>query len=75
MTAIGSVPGCILFDKLWQFDRSDRTQVEIDTGAVPYRPAAGRPGVEFIPLFCDSREEAQRERSIRAKGPAFESLR
>ena len=62
MTAIGSVPGCILFVKLWQFDRSDRTQVEIDTGAKPYRPTAGRPGVEFIPLFSDSREEVRLER-------------
>ena len=58
----GSVPGCILFVKLWQFDLSDRTQVEIDTGAKPCRPTAGRPGVEFIPLFSDSREEVRLER-------------
>ena len=58
----GSVPGCILCVKLWQFDLSDRTQVEIDTGAMPYRPAAGRPGVELIPLFSDSREEVRLER-------------
>jgi quercetin dioxygenase-like cupin family protein len=58
----GSVPGCILFVKLWQFDLSDRTQVEINTGQMPYRPATGRPGVELIPLFCDSREEVCLER-------------
>ena len=58
----GSVPGCILFVKLWQFDRSDRVQVRIDTGGKPYRPATGRPGVELIPLFCDSREEVRLER-------------
>ena len=58
----GSVPGCILFVKLWQFDLSDRTQVESNTGQMPYRPATGRPGVELIPLFCDSREEVCLER-------------
>ena len=58
----GSVTGCILFVKLWQFDLSDRMQVAIDTGAMPYRPADGRPGVEFIPLFCISREEVHLER-------------
>jgi len=58
----GSVPGCILFVKLWQFDLSDRTQVEIDTRTMSYRPATGRPGVEFIPLFCDTREEVSLER-------------
>jgi len=31
----GSVPGCILFVKLWQFDLSDRTQV-----AISMRPAS-----------------------------------
>jgi quercetin dioxygenase-like cupin family protein len=58
----GSVPGCILFVKLWQFDLSDRTQVEINTGQMPYRPPTDRPGVELIPLFCDSREEVCLER-------------
>src|SRR5882672_7264208 len=45
----GSEPGCILFVKLWQFDPADRTQVRIDTGTMPYRPATGRPGGELIP--------------------------
>jgi hypothetical protein len=58
----GSAPGCILFVKLWQFDLSDRTQVGIDTGQMPYRPATDRPGVEVIPLFCDSREKVCLER-------------
>ena len=58
----GSMPGCILFVKLWQFNLSDRTQVGINTGPMPYRPATGRPGVELIPLFCDSREEIRLER-------------
>ena len=58
----GSVPGCILFVKLWQFDLSDRTQIGLDTGQMPYRPATDRPGVEHIPLFSDSREEVRLER-------------
>jgi len=58
----GSVPGCILFVKLWQFDLSDRTQVEIDTGTMSYRPATGRPGIELAPLFRDNREEVRLER-------------
>jgi hypothetical protein len=58
----GSVPGCILLVKLWQFDLSDRTQVGIDTGQMSYRPATDRPEVELISLFCDSREEVCLER-------------
>ena len=58
----GSVPGCILFVKLWQFDLSDRTQIGLDTGQMPYRPATDRPGVEHIPLFSDCREEVRLER-------------
>jgi hypothetical protein len=58
----GSAPGCILFVKLWQFDLSDRTPVRIDTGRVVYQPAIGRPGVEFVPLFSDCREEVRLER-------------
>jgi len=58
----GSVPGCVLFVKLWQFDLSDRTEVMINTRSMPYRLATGRPGVELIPLFCDSREEVRLER-------------
>lgn len=58
----GSAPGCTLFVKLWQFDPADRTQVRIDTGTMRYQPAIGRPGVEFIPLFCDGREDVRLER-------------
>jgi len=59
--APGSVPGCILFVKLWQFDPSDRTQVRVNTDAMPYQPAPNRPGVAVIPLFCDGREEVRLE--------------
>src|SRR5271156_1611879 len=56
-----SAQGCILFVKLWQFDPADRTQVRLNTGTMPYQPAAGRPGVEVIPLFADSREDVRLE--------------
>jgi anti-sigma factor ChrR (cupin superfamily) len=58
----GSAQGCILFVKLWQFNPSDRTQVRLNTGTIPYQPAIGRPGVEVIPLFSDSREDVRLER-------------
>lgn len=57
----GSTPGCILFVKLWQFDPSDRNHVVISTAASAYR-AADRPGIELLPLFCDSREDVRLER-------------
>ena len=58
----GSAPGCVLFVKLWQFDREDRRQIWLDTAAMPYAPAPGRPGVELMPLFLDSREDVRLER-------------
>jgi hypothetical protein len=58
----GSAPGCVLFVKLWQFDLTDRTHVRIETGTMPYCPASNRPGVELMPLFCDSREKVRLER-------------
>jgi len=58
----GSAPGCVLFVKLWQFDLEDRKQIRLDTGAMPYMPAPGRPGVELMPLFADSRENVRLER-------------
>ena len=58
----GSVPGCTIFVKLWQFDPSDRTEVRLDTGARAFEPVAGRPGVEVMPLFRDGREIVQLER-------------
>ena len=58
----GSAPGCTLFVKLWQFDLEDRTQVRIDAGSSAWTSASGRPGVEFIPLFSDSREDVRLER-------------
>jgi len=58
----GSAPGCVIFVKLWQFEPNDRTQVRLDTSAIPFAAAAGRPGVEIKPLFHDAREDVRIER-------------
>jgi quercetin dioxygenase-like cupin family protein len=58
----GSEPGCTIFVKLWQFDPDDRTQLRIDTSAVPFVPAPGFPGIELAPLFEDSSERVRLER-------------
>jgi len=57
-----SAPGCVIFVKLWQFDAADRTQIRLDTDAVPFAPAVGRPGVEAKPLFQGGREDVRIER-------------
>jgi hypothetical protein len=58
----GSARGCTLFVKLWQFDLEDRTEVRIDTGRAAWSSVPGRPGVELLPLFRDSREDVRLER-------------
>jgi ChrR Cupin-like domain len=58
----GSKAGCIIFVKLWQFDPHDRTQVKIDTEAMPFGSRPDRPGVELMPLFKDAHEEVRLER-------------
>src|SRR5271166_4467899 len=58
----GTVQGAVILVKLWQFDPADRTQVRLNTGTMPYQPATGRPGVEVISLFSDSREDVRLER-------------
>jgi hypothetical protein len=68
----GSAPGCTIFVKLWQFDDDDRTEVRIDTGACRFAPASGRPGVESMPLFRDSREDVRLERWAPHAGVAFD---
>ncbi|MGZ7212508.1 cupin domain-containing protein, partial [Streptococcus pyogenes] len=52
----GSVPGCTIFVKLWQFDLSDRTQVRTDMNALDLLPSSDRPGVAAALLFEDQRE-------------------
>jgi anti-sigma factor ChrR (cupin superfamily) len=57
----GSVAGCTIFVKLWQFDPADRTEVVIDTAKRSFT-ASNRPGVEIMPLFEDKAENVRLER-------------
>jgi anti-sigma factor ChrR (cupin superfamily) len=57
-----SKPGCVLLVKLWQFDMSDRTQVQIDTRDRVFVPVANRDGVTALELFQDSHEIVRLER-------------
>ena len=58
----GSVPGCTIFVKLWQFDLADRTHVRIDSNKMKFVTDATRPGIEVLPLFHDRREDVSLER-------------
>jgi uncharacterized protein len=58
----GSVSGCIILVKLWQFDPDDRTQITINTGKQPYIADLTRRGVSILSLFSDDRETVQLER-------------
>ena len=57
----GSVPGCTIFVKLWQFDPADRTHVRTDMNKLDLERSAARPGVSIAPLFEDLRETVQLE--------------
>src|SRR6266849_3168750 len=58
----GSLPGCTIFVKLWQFDLADRTHVRIDSNKMRFVADAARPGVEVLPLFHDQHEDVSLER-------------
>jgi ChrR Cupin-like domain len=58
----GSVSGCIILVKLWQFDPDDRTQVAIDTTKQPYITDLTRNGVSTLSLFEDDRETVRLEK-------------
>lgn len=57
----GSANGCMIFVKLWQFDKDDRTPVMIDMNKMGSVQAVGRDGVTVMPLFKDQRETVQLE--------------
>jgi hypothetical protein len=57
----GSVPGCTIFVKLWQFDPDDRTHVRLDTAGMTYGSSPERAGVGLMPLFQDARESVRLE--------------
>jgi ChrR Cupin-like domain len=58
----GSVSGCIILVKLWQFDPDDRTQVTLNTMQQQYIADSTRRGVSLLPLFADDRETVRLER-------------
>lgn len=58
----GSLQGCTIFVKLWQFDPDDRTNLRLDTTAMSYRADPARGAVEVMPLFQDGRESVRLER-------------
>jgi hypothetical protein len=58
----GSLPGCTIFVKLWQFDPADRTSLRLDTATMSYVSDRARAGVELMPLFQDARERVRLER-------------
>ena len=58
----GSEPGCTIFVKLWQFDPDDRTELRVDSPALAFVPAPGRPGVELASLFGNACERVRLER-------------
>lgn len=53
--------GCMIFVKLWQFDRDDRTNVKIDMGKMQSVRSFDRPCVAITPLFQDDYETVQME--------------
>lgn len=56
-----SETGCTIFVKLWQFDPGDRTEIRLDSFALPFVAVAGRPGVQSKFLFADGREDVRLE--------------
>lgn len=58
----GSIPGCEIFVKLWQFDAADRTHVRLQYNKMGILPDTARPGVEVTPLYEDQRETVQLEK-------------
>lgn len=58
----GSLTGCRIFVKLWQFDGADRKQVRIDSARAPRLADPARSGVVTVHLFRDEREEVRLER-------------
>ncbi len=57
-----SEKGCIIFVKLWQFEMSDRTQINIDTNTMVLNEHPGRKGISTIELFQDDREDVSIEK-------------
>jgi anti-sigma factor ChrR (cupin superfamily) len=57
----GSEEGCMIFVKLWQFDKGDRTEVKVNYDQLVSAKDADRPGVSVTPLHKDQYEEVRME--------------
>ena len=57
----GSMLGCTMFVKLWQFDLADRTHVRIDTNKMALLSVKERDGVRLMPLFHNAHEDVRLE--------------
>lgn len=57
----GSDEGCMIFVKLWQFDKNDRTEVKVNYDQLVSTKDVDRPGVSVTPLHKDQYEEVRME--------------
>ena len=57
----GSQEGCTILVKLWQFDLSDRVEVNINTNQEIAKPVKDRSTVKAIPLFQGDQEDVRIE--------------
>lgn len=57
----GSLPGCTIFVKLWQFKAHDRTYVHANLNKLGSVPDSNRPGAEVSPLYKDEFEDVRFE--------------
>lgn len=55
----GSVMGCVIFVKLWQFDAADRTPVLMNMNKIGHVHDSERLGINVTPLFEDERETVE----------------
>jgi len=57
----GSEPGCIIFVKLWQFDKTDRMFIHANLNKIGQVEEQGRAGVSVSPLYKDKNEDVRME--------------
>lgn len=57
----GSLPGCVIFVKLWQFDPKDRMHVRLQFEKMAVQPDSQRSDVQVIELYQDERETVRVE--------------
>jgi hypothetical protein len=58
----GSEKGCVIFVKLWQFQKNDPTHVRLNEQFMQPVKLRGKQGVEITPLYLDQYEEVSIQR-------------